>query len=319
MALGSSTTTRASSKLPLGKTANVTSWADIEVPGMWQRQGYGIPHYTNIDYPFPVTPPNVSHINPTGSYWREFEIRLRFEGVDSAFHVWVNGEEVGYSQGSRNSHEFDITDYLTPGDSNSLAARVYQWSDASLHTSRTKTNGGCQASSEMSTWFLSPALQSSTTFVNTEIDDSFDSGTVRLNATIQGQPGTMTVKLLSPEGATLDEWSGSSSELYQRKLQGENLHLWSAETPALYTVLLAFNGRTISQRVGLRRVGIRGSSFLVNGKAITIYGVNRHEHHHISGRTVPYESMRADLVTMKRSNINAIRTAHQPPLVQVLH
>ncbi|KAK1980196.1 beta-galactosidase/beta-glucuronidase [Colletotrichum cereale] len=306
---------------PPWETANVTSWADIEVPGMWQRQGYGIPHYTNIDYPFPVTPPNVSYINPTGSYWREFEvpeawsrdqqIRLRFEGVDSAFHLWVNGEEVGYSQGSRNSHEFDITDYLTPGEANSLAARVYQWSDASYIEDQDQW----WLSGLFRDVYLVPFPRSSIVdyFVNTDIDDSFESGTVKLNATIQGQPGTMTVKLLSPDGATLDEWSGSSSEIYEHRLEGEELRLWSAETPTLYTVLVTFNGRTISQRVGLRRVEISGSNFLVNGKAITIYGVNRHEHHHISGRTVPYESMRADLITMKRSNINAIRTAHQPP------
>lgn len=106
---------------------------------MWQTQGYGHPHYTNIEYPFPVTPPNVSYINPTGSYWREFEVperspdqqlRLRFEGVDSAFHIWVNGEEVGYSQGSRNPSEFDITNYISNG-TNTLATRVYQWSDGS--------------------------------------------------------------------------------------------------------------------------------------------------------------------------------------------
>ncbi|WYZ35560.1 hypothetical protein EsH8_X_000207 [Colletotrichum jinshuiense] len=306
---------------PLWETANVTSWNDIEVPGMWQRQGYGIPHYTNIDYPFPVTPPNVSYLNPTGSYWREFEvpenwdedqqIRLRFEGVDSAFHVWVNGEEVGYSQGSRNSHEFDITDYLTPGEANSLAARVYQWSDGSYIEDQDQW----WMSGIFRDVYLVPFPRSSIVdyFVNTEIDDSFKSGTLKLNATIQGQPGTMTVKLLSPNGDTLDEWSGSSSEIYEHKLEGSEFYLWSAETPTLYTVLVTFNSRTISQRVGLRRVEMSGSNFLVNGKAITIYGVNRHEHHHISGRTVPYENMRADLIKMKRSNINAIRTAHQPP------
>ena len=123
---------------PIWETANITDWDEVEVPGMWQRQGYGRPHYTNINYPFPVNPPNVSYVNPTGSYWREFDvpedwsgeqIRLRYEGVDSAFHVWVNGEEVGYSQGSRNPSEFDITEYLNEGETNTLATRVYQWSD----------------------------------------------------------------------------------------------------------------------------------------------------------------------------------------------
>ncbi|KAL0931305.1 beta-galactosidase/beta-glucuronidase [Colletotrichum truncatum] len=306
---------------PIWETANVTSWADIEVPGMWQRQGYGIPHYTNINYPFPITPPNVSYINPTGSYWREFEvpdnweedqqIRLRFEGVDSAFHVWVNGEEVGYSQGSRNAHEFDITDYLTPGKANSLAARVYQWSDGSYIEDQDQW----WMSGIFRDVYLIPFPRSAIVdyFVNTEIDDSFESGTLRLNATIQGDPGDMSVKLLSPSGDTLDEWTGPSSDIYEHRIEGEDFHLWSAETPTLYTILVTFNNRTISQRIGLRRVEIIGSNFYVNGKAITIYGVNRHEHHHITGRTVAYENMRADLILMKRSNINTIRTAHQPP------
>ncbi|OLN97964.1 Beta-galactosidase 1 [Colletotrichum chlorophyti] len=306
---------------PIWETANITSWDDIGVPSMWQRQGYGIPHYTNIDYPFPVTPPNVSYINPTGSYWREFEvpeewddgrqIRLRFEGVDSAFHVWVNGEEVGYSQGSRNAHEFDITDYLTPGQANSLAARVYQWSDGSYIEDQDQW----WMSGIFRDVYLVPFRRSSIVdyLVSTELNDSFESGTIKLNATIQGEAGNMTVKLLSPSGDTLDEWTGSTSDIYEHNLDGEDFHLWSAETPTLYTILITFNNQTISQRVGLRRVEISGSNFLVNGKAITIYGVNRHEHHHLTGRTVPYENMRADLVQMKRSNINTIRTAHQPP------
>ncbi|KAI8169034.1 Beta-galactosidase [Colletotrichum sp. SAR 10_70] len=306
---------------PIWETANTTSWDDIEVPGMWQRQGYGYPHYTNIDYPFPVTPPNVSYVNPTGSYWREFEIpenwdedqqiRLRFEGVDSAFHVWVNGEEVGYSQGSRNSHEFDITDYLTPGEANILAARVYQWSDGSYIEDQDQW----WLSGIFRDVYLIPFPRSSIVDyqVNTYIDDTFSSGTIRLNTTIQGDSGNMTVKLLSPTGDTLDEWTGASSAIYEHTLTGQDFHLWSAETPTLYTLLVTFNGRTISQRIGLRRVEIVGSNFHVNGKPITIYGVNRHEHNAISGRTVPYANMRADLIRMKRSNINTIRTSHQPP------
>ncbi|KAF9877887.1 hypothetical protein CkaCkLH20_04463 [Colletotrichum karsti] len=306
---------------PIWETANVTSWDDIEVPGMWQRQGYGHPHYTNIDYPFPVTPPNVSYINPTGSYWREFEIpedwdsddqiRLRLEGVDSAFHVWVNGEEVGYSQGSRNAHEFDITDYLTPGEANSLAARVYQWSDGSYIEDQDQW----WLSGIFRDVYLIPFPRSTIVDyqVNTDIMDSFEGGTIRLNATVQGDAGNMTVKLLSPSGDILDERVGSSSDIYQNTLEGEDFHLWSAETPKLYTVLITFNGRTIGQKVGFRRVEIVGSNFHVNGKPITIYGVNRHEHHHITGRTVAYKDMRADLIRMKQSNINTIRTSHQPP------
>ena len=122
---------------------DVSQWGSIAVPGMWQLQGYGQgPWYTNVAYPFPVDPPNVPfEKNETGSYihkfavpasFRDHQLRLRFDGVDSAFHVWVNGKEVGYSQGSRNASEFDISDLVnTEGEENTLAVRVYQWCDGS--------------------------------------------------------------------------------------------------------------------------------------------------------------------------------------------
>ncbi|KAJ3548312.1 hypothetical protein NM208_g1069 [Fusarium decemcellulare] len=305
---------------PVWETANTSSWDDIEVPGMWQLQGYGNPHYTNIDYPFSVTPPNVSYVNPTGSYWRQFEvpenwdgdqIRLRFEGVDSAFHVWVNGEEVGYGQGSRNPSEFDITDYLSPGKANDLAVRVYQWSDGSYIEDQDQW----WLSGIFRDVYLIPFSESSIIDyeVRSELSDSFDAGTVKVNVTTQGKQGELGIKLLSADGSTLDEWTGSSSETYEKQLEGDDFHIWSAETPNLYTLLITFNGRTISQKIGLRRVEIKGSNFYVNGKPIIIYGVNRHEHHHLTGRTVSYENMRKDLLLMKRSNMNAIRTSHQPP------
>ncbi|KAL5615788.1 hypothetical protein FOBRF1_004536 [Fusarium oxysporum] len=305
---------------PIWETANTSSWDDIEVPGMWQLQGYGHPHYTNIDYPFSVTPPNLSYVNPTGSYWRQFEvpeewdgdqIRLRFEGVDSAFHVWVNGEEVGYGQGSRNPSEFDITDYLSPGQANDLAVRVYQWSDGSYIEDQDQW----WLSGIFRDVYLIPFSESSIIDfqVDSELSDSFDEGSFKVNVTIQGKEGDLAINLLSPNGSALHEWKGSSSDIYEKSLSGDDFHIWSAETPNLYTLLITFNGRTISQKVGLRRVEIQGSNFYVNGKPIIIYGVNRHEHHHLTGRTVSYENMRKDLLLMKRSNINAIRTAHQPP------
>ena len=117
------------------------AWTTINVPGHWQLQGHGRPHYTNVSYPFPVCPPHVPTENPTGTYRRSFhvpsnwdnssQLRLRFDGVDSAFHVWVNGVSVGYSQGSRNPAEFDITGIVDRGDANVLFVRVYQWCDGS--------------------------------------------------------------------------------------------------------------------------------------------------------------------------------------------
>ena len=117
------------------------SWTDITVPGHWQLQGHGRPHYTNVVYPFPVCPPFVPTENPTGTYRRSFhvptswnmdsQLRLRFDGVDSAFHVWVNGVFVGYSQGSRNPAEFDVTKFASWDGANEVVVRVYQWCDGS--------------------------------------------------------------------------------------------------------------------------------------------------------------------------------------------
>ncbi|ELQ44673.1 beta-galactosidase [Pyricularia oryzae Y34] len=305
---------------------NTASWADIEVPGMWQLQGYGHPHYTNIKFPFPVTPPNVSYINPTGSYFREFEvpdgwdgqqIRLRFEGVDSAFHVQVNGRPVGYSSlGSRNPSEFDITPYLGGGKTNNVSARVYQWS----HGTYIEDQDQWWLSGIFRDVYLMPFAKSSIVDfqVHPELDAALTTGTLRTAVEIQGDEGLLNIKLLGPGGNnTIGEWDGPSSQISDAifTVTGDDLHIWSAETPSLYTALMTFNGRTISQRLGFRRMerSADGSTFLVNGKAIKIYGVNRHEHHHLSGRTVPYAALRHDLLAMKRHNINAIRTSHQPP------
>ena len=118
---------------------DAVKWAPIQVPGHWQLQGYGRPHYTNVQYPIPITPPFVPTENPTGTYRRAFRVpaawgadtalRLRFDGVDSAYHVWVNGVLVGYVQGSRNAAEFDVTEYVSRGKENEVLVRVYQWCD----------------------------------------------------------------------------------------------------------------------------------------------------------------------------------------------
>ena len=306
---------------PAWDTADFSSWDDIVVPSHWQLNGYGHPHYTNIEFPFPVTPPNVSYVNPTGSYWREFtvpedwegeQVRLRYEGVDSAFHVWVNGHEVGYSQGSRNPSEFDITEYLSaPGKPNTLATRVYQWSDATYIEDQ---DMWWMSGIFRDVYLISFPESSIVDFdVVPQVDDSFNSGTLRANFSIQGEQGDVQVKVLSPRGQTLDEATVPSSDSYVKELSGDEFELWSAETPNLYTLLLTFGGRTISHKVGFRRIEMSGSNFLVNGKPVILYGVNRHEHHHLTGRTVAYEDMRRDLLFMKRSNINAIRTAHYPP------
>lgn len=260
------------------------SWGEIDVPGMWQMQGHGNPAYTNVLYPFPVDPPRVPTENPTGSYWRTFEVPggwragrvlLRFEGVDSAYLVWVNGELVGGAKGSRLPAEFDITGALRSGP-NELAIRVAQWSDGSYVEDQDQ-------------WWLSGVFR----------DVSL---------------------VFRPDGAHQDahvraDWDGAAV-LHGGRLVGAELtdvQPWTAETPRLYTVLVENEVEAIALRVGFRRVEVRGDRFLVNGRPVLLRGVNRHEWHPLTGRTLSRETMWQDAMLMKEHNLNAVRTSHYPP------
>lgn len=305
---------------PEWSTANPLSWDDIKVPGMWQLQGYSHPTYTNVNYPFHVNPPQVPLLNETGSYWRQFvtpstwegqQIRIRFEGVDSAFHLWINGEEVGYSQGSRNPSEFDITFLLKPsGSVNTIAVRVYEFCDGSYIE---RQDQWLLSGIFRDVGLLAFPLHSVGDFnaVPTLSEDLY-TGQLVTNLKIQGEGADVQARLYRPDGTLLKELRFSSKESGRIDVSGDDLKLWSAEDPVLYTLTLSFNGRTIPQRIGFRRIEQKGANFLVNGKPIILYGMNRHEHHHLHGRAVPYENMRADLILMKKHNINALRCCHQP-------
>ncbi|KAF2645735.1 intracellular beta-galactosidase BgaD [Massarina eburnea CBS 473.64] len=306
-------------------TFDTSSWSDIAVPGMWQLQDFGKgPQYTNVMYPFPVNPPNVPlEDNETGSYVRKFvipeemrkgQIRLRFEGVDSAFHAWVNGKEVGYSQGSRNPDEFDITGFLVLDAENTLAVRVYQWCDGSYIEDQDQ-------------WWLSGIFRDvylvgfpmDKRIENLHVQTLFNDDTfmdaklwVRLKCT---GTGMMRAKLIDEQRNTIISMNipirddGSCLVM----LPVNNPHKWTAETPYLYTLITSMNREQyVSVRVGFRHVEIKDGILKVNGQRIVFRGVNRHEHHPKFGRSVPLEFLKQDLLTMKRHNINAIRTSHQP-------
>ena len=318
---------------------DASGWDQIPVPSCWQMHGYGIPHYTNIQYPFPCDPPRVPAENATGCYRRTFtlpaawsgqRVHLRFEGVDSAFHVHVNGREVGYSQGSRLPAEFDVTECLHPGD-NVVAVRVYRWSAASYIE-------------DQDMWWLSgifrdvyllarPAQHLYDVAVSTDLADDLRSAQVRVAAVIWGHgapwSGTCRARLLDPEGREVaredaavqvlpPEAGGRAEAPVELVLSVSDPRLWSAEEPHLYTLAVALRdaqGRereVVVQRVGLRQVAIRDGLLCLNGRRILFRGVNRHEHHPDLGRTLPLEHMVRDIVLMKQHNINAVRTSHYP-------
>ena len=253
--------------------AEVASWAELPVPSCWQMHGYGRPHYTNVQFPFPVDPPHVPTANPTGTYVRDFgigaawqgrQIRLRFEGVDSAFHVWINGQPVGFSKGSRLPAEFDITAHVHVGN-NQIAVRVVQWSDGSYME-------------DQDMWWLSGIFRDvclvampATHIADIQVHAPAD-GQLKVQTTLAGATAgcKVTTKLLDHTGQVV---------------KPQPPRRWSAEDPYLYTLLVTLKDaaghvlEVVPQRVGFRTVEIKGDRFLVNGVAIKLKGVNRHETH----------------------------------------
>ena len=319
-------------------TYAVDQWDDLQVPSSWQMHGYGHPHYTNVNYPFPVDPPHVPTENPTGCYRRTFfvpdawlkrYVTLRFEGVDSAFHLWINGRPVGYSQGSRLPSEFDISTYVRSGE-NQVAVRVYQWSDGSYIEDQDQ-------------WWLSgifrdvyllarPMVHVADLTVVTQFDPHSHDASLSVKVNIANtdtkvtQSGNIALQLLdaqklpvpiesSAQSFTVNAGQGSTVE-FQTEVKMPRS--WSAEDPYLYRLLVLMtdaDGKTIEvipQRVGFRTIVLKDGVFEVNGVAITLKGVNRHDHHPDLGKAIPYSAMLQDVVLMKQHNINTVRTSHYP-------
>ncbi|KAI1118182.1 glycoside hydrolase family 2 protein [Nemania sp. NC0429] len=296
-------------------------WSLIQVPGMWQCQGFGKgPQYTNVNYPFPVDPPHVPYDdNECGRYVVLFTVperlkdgsqwRLRFEGVDSAFIVWVNGREVGYSQGSRNPSEFDVSDSIKVDGANMLCVEVYQRCDGSYIEDQDQ-------------WWLSgifrdvwlhsfPSSHIEDYFIQTLLDDDYLDADLVVDIKVNKPGSTVSMKLLDREGNIVtDQQHALDTNTGRLKHRMINPEKWTAETPYLYTLILQCGGACIAQKVGFRCTDLVDGVFCVNGSPIKIRGVNRHEHNAESGRTVPYASLLQDFSTMKSFGINAIRTCH---------
>ncbi|KAI1380092.1 glycoside hydrolase family 2 protein [Hypoxylon crocopeplum] len=298
-----------------------SEWKLIKVPGMWQLQGFGKgPQYTNVNFPFPVDPPHVPYDdNECGRYITRFMVpdtlkdgdqwRLRFEGVDAAFTVWVNGKEVGYSQGSRNPSEFDVSSFLELDSENTLCVEVYQRCDGSYIEDQDQ-------------WWLSGIfrdvwLHSFTTVhfkdfhIQTVLDDDYKDASLTIDVKLNKAGETITSKLLDRNGNVVISDSQTSQEKSCKcEYRIKDPEKWTAETPYLYTLVLSVGTVYVTQKVGFRRAELIDGVFCVNGNPVKIRGVNRHEHNSESGRTVPFEALRWDLQAMKAFNINAIRTSH---------
>ncbi len=286
----------------------------MPVPSVWQAHGYDRHHYTNINYPFPFDPPYVPHDNPCGVYSRRFTLTeetltrrqyLNFEGVDSAFYVWVNGQFVGYSQVSHCTSEFDVTDYVHAGD-NRLVVLVLKWCDGSYLEDQDKfrTSGIFR-----DVYLLSrPAGHLRDVTLKTRLTSA---GTATLEATLDytGEVCPVRYTLTAPDGTAVASGIGADGRL---TLPVTAPALWNAEHPALYTLLLDTAGEILRFRVGFREVRSEAGVLLLNGQPIKFRGVNRHDSHPLKGPAVSREDVIRDLMLMKQHNINAIRTSHYP-------
>ncbi|MCP5535695.1 MAG: DUF4981 domain-containing protein [Akkermansiaceae bacterium] len=310
-------------------TFDVSAWTDIPVPSNWQLEGHGTPVYSNAEYPFKKNPPFVmgepeghfltfpkENRNQVGSYRRDFTVSpdwkgrrtfIAFEGVESAFYIWVNGQKVGYSQDSRTTAEFDISQYLKDG-SNTLAVEVYQHSDGSYFEDQDfwRLAGIFR---DVYLWSANATADLRDIEIKTTFDPATDNGSIQLIPTFFENNGAKTeLTLLDPSGKPMDIQEGDPFKVSP----------WSAESPTLYTALITVKdakGAATSyyaHKVGFKNSVIKDGQLLINGKAVLIKGVNRHDHHPVTGHYIKEDSMREDIILMKRLNMNTVRASHYP-------
>ncbi len=316
-------------------------WRTIPVPSCWEMQGYGIPIYTNVRYPFPADPPHIPHeYNPVGSYRTEFELPAEwsqretfivFGGVYSAFYLWVNGQFVGYSEDSKDPAEFNLTSVVKPGK-NLLAVEVYRWCDGSyLEDQDMFRYSGIFRDVYV---YSTPRTRVRDVFLRCDLAD--DAPDATLQATVKlhlaaGEPPKdwiVQVELFDADGRPVPLTPPALARPV-RPAPGEEVTVdlssrvahprrWSAEGPYLYRAVVSLkDAEGIVTQVegfsfGFRKVEIKDGRFLVNGVAVKLKGVNRHEHDPDHGRALPYVRMLQDIELMKRHNINAVRCSHYP-------
>ena len=313
-------------------------WDDIKVPANWETEGYDRPIYLDEKYPFDAKWPDApQNYNPVGSYKRYFELPSSWKGreifiqlgaVNSAFFIWINGTQAGYSEDSKTPAEFNITKYVREG-SNSVSLQVFRWSDGSyLEAQDMLKLSGIERSVFL---FSTPKVHVFDYFFKGDLDDKYQDGILDLSVQVRNYSKRASSCFL--EAALLDDsqhmktvWSRSqkliaASEKPRRisfKDKISNPRKWSAETPNLYSLLILIKDQkgtaleAISGKVGFRKIEIKNAQLRVNGKAIKIKGVNRHEAEAAKGHVISKEVMLHDIDLMKKANINAVRGSHYP-------
>lgn len=287
----------------------------IPVPSVWQCHGYDHHQYTNVKYPFPYDPPYVPLDNPCGAYEVDFNLDLKpiderqylnFEGVDSCFYVWLNGQFVGYSQVSHSPSEFDVTDSIRQGE-NTLSVLVLKWCDGSYLEDQDKF----RSSGIFRDVYLlkRPKDHIRDIRVNTLLNESYDSAELKVQIDAFGNLSGVEYILLdeTQQVAVQGTFDGNSFSLTVK-----NPKLWTAETPFLYTLILNSGDEYIPVNVGFRDVKIENRVLKINGQPVKFRGVNRHDSSPLVGPAVTMEDVIQDMRLMQEHNVNAIRTSHYP-------
>ncbi len=311
---------------------NVSSWDEIDVPSNWEMKGYGTPLYSNAVYPFLNHPPfiqpqhgytTVTEPNPTGSYRRDFtlpadwsgkDVFIHFDGVYSAFYVWVNGKKVGYSQGANNDSEFDITKYVVKGR-NVVAVEVYKWSDGSYLEDQDMFR---LAGIHRDVYLVArPKVHFDDFRTETAFNEDLSHALLSVIASVSGKGGTVKASVYDQDGNLVGMASDKGKDV-SLEIQVERPNLWSAEEPYLYTVrmeLIDESGKTLEStffKHGFRKVEFKGNKLYINNVMTYLKGTDRHDIDPIHGKAVPVETMLKDILLMKRHNINTVRTSHYP-------
>ncbi len=300
---------------------DVSDSPSIDVPGNWERQGFGKPRYVNVDYVFPADEPRVPiDDNPVGSYRRDVtipedwigrKILLRFGAANSGLYLWVNGKLVGYSEDSKLPAEFDITEFVEAGQ-NTIAAQVIQWTSGSyLEDQDFWSVSGLERTVEL---FAVPRTHIQDFFARADLDG--ENGVLDVDVSLSGDSDNHSLSL------TLIDQEGTSVPLEQHDggfgVTIDSVRRWSGETPNLYRLLIELKdeaGETVeslTHAIGFRRIEMIDGRLHVNGVPVIFRGVNRHEHDPVTGRAITVESMRRDIELMKQLNFNAVRTSHYP-------
>ncbi|MEM7574863.1 MAG: glycoside hydrolase family 2 TIM barrel-domain containing protein [Bacteroidota bacterium] len=340
------------------RSATTADWGTIQVPGNWEMQGYGAPIYVNWEYPFrPVAPPYVPTAaegsrhdrNPIGNYWRTFNLSstedqrliLHFGAVSSAFHVWLNGEYVGYSTGSRTPAEFDVSEQVQVGK-NQLAVQVYRYSAGSYLEDQDHWRlSGLHRSVYLEQL---PLVHIQDLFIKAQLNEDLVDGSLRIEPKFEFRDPDqlrgyrMRASLYDPVGQAVFPEAAELElqaivDYYQKgrynnpysdhRFYGLDLTVpaprhWSAETPQLYRLVVEVLNpegevvETIGENVGFRRLKWGPEGFKVNGQEVILYGVNRHDHSARGGKMVTRAEMERDVMLMKTHNLNAVRTSHYP-------